>query len=555
MVSRNDYIGKYRIIAELGGGAFGRVYKAQHTFLTNRIVAIKLMRAVSLDSPQERDQFLQEARILELLKHPRILPIIDVDIHEGSPYLVTEFASNGSLLDRLKHLGRRPLPIQEAVAILSQIGQALQHAHQQNIVHRDLKPENVLFNDKGEVLLADFGIATMLASAKTGLVGIGGTPAYMAPEQFEGMASIKSDQYALGCMAYELMTGRKPFIVPNPSIEAMWYHHWMVPPTSPTQFNPYLPPHIEQAILKAMAKQRDERHADIKAFISALFPLPPPPVIPQTPRPTPAQVSKRGKQLRVDVAQLTDVGRVRERNKDNMAYVIPPDAEVMAKKGALFIVADGAWEYSAGEVASEIALDTVSDVYYQDESDDVTVSLVHAIKRANSSIHQRAAKNRLRRGMRTTCVTAVLRGDIAYIANVGDSRAYLVRGGDVRQVSQDHSWVAEQVRAGLLAEDQARTHAQRHVITRSLGTQADVEIDIFAERLEEGDSLVLCSDGLSGLISDEDLCTIVSQFVPQESVYHLVERANENGGHDNITAIVVHVQEIGYEPPMKRGSR
>ena len=555
MVSRNDYIGKYRIIAELGGGAFGRVYKAQHTFLTNRIVAIKLMRAVSLDSPQERDQFLQEARILELLKHPRILPIIDVDIHEGSPYLVTEFASNGSLLDRLKHLGRRPLPIQEAVAILSQIGQALQHAHQQNIVHRDLKPENVLFNDKGEVLLADFGIATMLASAKTGLVGIGGTPAYMAPEQFEGMASIKSDQYALGCMAYELMTGRKPFIVPNPSIEAMWYHHRMVPPTSPTQFNPYLPPHIEQAILKAMAKQRDERHADIKAFISALFPPPPPPVIPQTPRPTPAQVSKRGKQLRVDVAQLTDVGRVRERNKDNMAYVIPPDAEVMAKKGALFIVADGAWEYPAGEVASEIALDTVSDVYYQDESDDVTVSLVHAIKRANSSIHQRAAENMLRSGMRTTCVVAVLRGDMAYIANVGNSRAYLVRGGNVWQVSQDHSWVAEQVRAGLLTEDQARTHAQGNVITRCLGTQPDVEIDIFAEPLGEGDSLVLCTDGLSGLISDEDLRRLVSQFVPQESVYQLVERANENGGHDNITAIVVHVQEIGYEPPMKRGSR
>ncbi len=209
------------------------------------------------------------------------------------------------------------------------------------------------------------------------------------------------------------------------------------------------------------------------------------------------------KQLRIDVAQLTDVGRKREHNEDNMAYVIPKDPQVMTKKGALFIVADGMGGHAAGEVASEIAVDTVSNVYYQDDSDDVAVSLLHAIKRANTSIHQRAAENMSRIGMGTTCVTAVLRGDMAYIANVGDSRAYIIRSSHVRQVSQDHSWVAEQVRAGILTEDQARTHAQRNVITRCLGTQADVEVDVFAELLQEGDSLVLCTDGLSGLVSDD----------------------------------------------------
>jgi len=108
--------------------------------------------------------------------------------------------------------------------------------------------------------------------------------------------------------------------------------------------------------------------------------------------------------------------------------------------------------------------------------------------------------------------------------NVGDSRAYLLRNNSVRQISQDHSWVAEQVRAGLLSEEQARTHAQRNVITRCLGTQADVDIDIFSEELEQGDSLILCTDGLSGLVSDEELQRIVNQYVPQESVYHLVDR-------------------------------
>src|SRR5579872_5469219 len=258
------------------------------------------------------------------------------------------------------------------------------------------------------------------------------------------------------------------------------------------------------------------------------------------------------KQLRLDVAQLTDVGRKREHNEDNMAYVIPKDQQVMAKKGALFIVADGMGGHAAGEVASEIAVDTVSNVYYQDDSDDAATSLLQAIKRANALIHQRAAENMLRSGMGTTCVSAVLRGNMAYIANVGDSRAYLVRNGQVKQVSQDHSWVAEQVRAGLLTEDQARTHAQRNVITRCLGTQPDVDIDVFPELLEEHDALVLCTDGLSGLVSDDEIRRIVAQSAPQESVYHLVERANENGGPDNITAIVISVQEVGWEPPSVR---
>src|SRR2546421_7977794 len=139
-------------------------------------------------------------------------------------------------------------------------------------------------------------------------------------------------------------------------------------------------------------------------------------------------------QLRLDVAQLTDVGRKREHNEDNMAYVIPKDPQVMTRKGALFIVADGMGGHAAGEVASEIAVDTVSNVYYQDDSEDVRVALLRAIKRANASIYQRAAENMLRSGMGTTCVAAVLRGNMAYIANVGDSRAYIVRGGQVKQV-------------------------------------------------------------------------------------------------------------------------
>src|SRR5947208_8528264 len=108
----------------------------------------------------------------------------------------------------------------------------------------------------------------------------------------------------------------------------------------------------------------------------------------------------------------------------------------------------------------------------------------------------------------------------------------MVRESKTTQISHDHSWVEEQVRAGLLTSDQARSHAQRNVITRSLGTQPEVEVDLFVEEMQEGDTLILCSDGLSGYVSDEDMQAIVKEYMPRESVYHLIERANEKGGPD-----------------------
>src|SRR5260221_5770330 len=119
-------------------------------------------------------------------------------------------------------------------------------------------------------MLADFGIAVLLSSIGTGLVGSGGTPPYMAPEQFEGLASPKSDQYALGCIAYELLTGWKLFSIPNPTLEAWWYHHAKVEPVPPRQYNPQLPTHIEQAIPISISKDRVKRHRDVSAFIQAM---------------------------------------------------------------------------------------------------------------------------------------------------------------------------------------------------------------------------------------------------------------------------------------------
>jgi len=269
----DNYIGKqignYRITDRFDGGSFGRIYRATHLYLSHRVVAIKIMHLTYLGSAKERENFLQEARFLELLQHPNILPIFDLGIDEGFPYIVAEFAPNGSLRDRILRYAPNHIPLNEVVSILTQVGQALHFVHEQQIVHRDLKPENILFNAKDDALIADFGIAVFLESRTTMYANVIGSPLYMPPEQFEGLASRRSDQYALACIAYELLTGHPPFIASHPIV--LWKKHQSEEPRPISEINPTVPKHIEQAILTALAKKREDRYPDVASFISDLL--------------------------------------------------------------------------------------------------------------------------------------------------------------------------------------------------------------------------------------------------------------------------------------------
>ena len=261
--------GAYRITARINCGAFGCVYQAQHIFFEeDPIVAIKLLQGLVV-AEEDRQHFIQEARLIRKLKHPHILPILNVAIQDNVPYIFMEYARGGSLKDRLRGRNGQPLPQEEALTILQQIGDALHYAHQQHVVHRDLKPDNILFNANGDALLADFGIAAILSSG-TKNMGRGGTPAYMAPEQFQGMVSPKSDQYALCCIAYELLTGRHPFDIKGVELEALWYQHTKVEPDSPQKYNPHLSETMAQAIIRALAKDRTKRYVDVPSFIEAV---------------------------------------------------------------------------------------------------------------------------------------------------------------------------------------------------------------------------------------------------------------------------------------------
>lgn len=249
--------------------------------------------------------------------------------------------------------------------------------------------------------------------------------------------------------------------------------------------------------------------------------------------------------LRLQIAQDTDTGRVRSINEDNLLTVLPENPDILKNKGALFVVADGMGGHTRGSRASQLAVDMVRESYYQNESPDRAAALVQAVQQASAFIYAESLKDSAQADtksmMGTTCIAAVFQEHTLMVANVGDSRAYVVHEGQMRQVSRDHSLVADMVLAGQITAEEARHHEKRNVIYRSLGTQQEIEVDIFVEAVVERDILLLCTDGLSGLLREEEILQVVETYEPQESVQQLIARANAAGGPDNITAIVVRV--------------
>lgn len=219
--------------------------------------------------------------------------------------------------------------------------------------------------------------------------------------------------------------------------------------------------------------------------------------------------------MNITFAQRTDIGLTRKSNEDSALSFLPEDPQILAKKGALFVVADGLGGHARGEEASRLAVSAIQDAYYRDKRDEIGLVLRQAVEQANARIYQenqseppQPASDKI---MGSTCVAAVLQDDTVYVANVGDSRAYIVRAGQVKQLTVDHSVVAEQVRAGLLKPEEVANHPQRNMITRCLGEEGNVEVDIFTEKVQGGDLILLCTDGLTHYLNDEELGKIVQE--------------------------------------------
>ncbi|HYA88927.1 MAG TPA: Stp1/IreP family PP2C-type Ser/Thr phosphatase [Nitrospirota bacterium] len=245
----------------------------------------------------------------------------------------------------------------------------------------------------------------------------------------------------------------------------------------------------------------------------------------------------------------TDPGKKRGNNED--AYLIDDSI-------GLYAVADGIGGSEGGEVASRIAVDALagaipdllrekggqqpSGVTGKAELENSLLRQAFAI--ANNDILNTGDQNPRLSGMGTTLATILIRDEVAYIAHVGDSRAYLLRSGEFKQLTPDHSFVAEQLRAGAITAEQARMSPYRHIITRALGGNGEVLPDVSQHRLQKDDRFLLCTDGLTEMVDDEDIGRILAMASPRETVQKLVAVANDRGGVDNITVVVVWVAEL-----------
>ncbi|MBK8986021.1 MAG: protein kinase [Chloroflexi bacterium] len=261
-------IGRYQIKAELGRGGMSTVYLA-HDPHFGRDVAVKLLPRELLHHPTFRRRFDREAKIVAALDHPAIVPVYDFGEQDEQPFLVMRFMAGGSLSDRLKH---GPMALPETARILSRLAPALDEVHRRGVVHRDLKPSNILFDQRNEPFISDFGTAkfTDEHTKLTETGGAVGTPAYMSPEQIQGEVEIdgRSDIYTLGVILFEMLTGKHPYQTSTPIGLAVKHIYEPVPNLQDTQ--PNIPAACQPVIVKAMAKQREVRYQTAVAFAKAL---------------------------------------------------------------------------------------------------------------------------------------------------------------------------------------------------------------------------------------------------------------------------------------------
>jgi serine/threonine protein kinase len=260
-------LGAYRIVESVGVGGMAAVYKA-HQPSVDRYVALKVLPCHPATDPQFLARFRHEARIVAQLQHPRILSILDFGESDGYAFLAMPLLLGGTLADLIAN---GPLPVEVALRVATEVCDALDYAHAKGVIHRDIKPSNILIDERGNCLLADFGIARPGAGVTRLTVtgAIMGTPAYMSPEQVEGAdVGAASDLYSFGVVLYEMLAGKVPFDAETPIALAL--KHLSAPIPSPRSLNPTLTPQIETVLRKALARSASERFGSGEALVRAL---------------------------------------------------------------------------------------------------------------------------------------------------------------------------------------------------------------------------------------------------------------------------------------------
>jgi serine/threonine protein phosphatase PrpC len=441
----------------------------------------------------DREMLAQEARIAKLeLRHEGM-----VNIHrafEDRPYgprprlyLVSDL-DEGTGLAALP----RPQPEEKILTWGKQLAEALAYLHGQGVRHRNIRPENIRLVDS-QAKLTNFNLAEK--------------PPRAAPREW-----FAEDVEALARLLQRLLVGQ---------------------PASPA---------VAAIFDKALALNKADRYATADALAADLKKV--------------LEALQRPANVTFIVGRRSDTGRQRELNEDSLLTLeIERVQQSESQPVGLYVVADGMGGHSAGEVASAMAINALArtvltTVMLPVVEEAIEVELDHeallkeACVEANRAVHKRARKTRSDMG--TTLVAALVVGSEAVIANIGDSRAYRVNQREIRPITTDHSLVERLIAAGQISREEARTHPQRNVIYRTVGDKPQVAVDVFHESLKRDDWLILCSDGLNGMVEDAQIQQVVMTCPhPQDACEELVRLANEAGGDDNITVIALRLEEVG----------
>ena len=267
-------IGKYDIVERLGKGGMAEVYKGYQKNL-DRYVAIKVMHAFLITEEDFLNRFRREAQAMAKLSHPNIVGVYDFDVYgENSYYLVMEYINGGTLKEKLDEMAANgeKMTLEETIRICTEMANALAYAHRRQMVHRDIKPANIMLDDIGKAILTDFGIVKLVGNQSMAYTATGaliGTPSYMSPEQALGKpGDERVDIYALGVLLFQMVTGKLPFLADTPLAVVM--KHVNEQPPLPMEFNPDVPLDLQEIILKALAKNPDDRYASAKEMANAL---------------------------------------------------------------------------------------------------------------------------------------------------------------------------------------------------------------------------------------------------------------------------------------------
>jgi len=509
--------------------------------------AIQVGRAASL--PQERQAgslfyngLKLECEILEGLNYPTIVKARDTFDVEGRAYLVEEDFEGGPLREAWH---REDTSQSRQIDWLIQLCQTLAKVHGAGVLYNAVSPDRLWVSKENRLVLTDFSSACRLPLSPEHKQGV---DFYVPPELALNpeTADVRADLYALGVTWYELLLGRA---LTDDDFESQFLLKPLECESSAFVERP-LHPSTHRILLKLTNRNPDLRFATSDELTMGKQPIA---SLQRCLLELKGQLTEKA----LVVGSQTNIGLQREANEDNLwAQNLSCTTADGHHPLGLFIVADGMGGAEAGEIASQIVIRAISAELTPklitlhgnlnaDHAETLTPAIREAIVGANAQVYMQAEKNPHWRGMGSTVVVAAVVGNHVYVGHVGDSRLYLINTGGISQKTEDHSIVHRLVKMGVIQPEEAETHPQRDVLTKAVGTQRNVEPDTLSFSLTPGDTLLLCSDGLTKHLTDAEIHAIIQNDVfPQRACDHLINQANFAGGEDNITVVVVRYQSI-----------